>query len=152
MSQFAELFKAVKSESKRSPGNSGNKKPVPVKNLKQVKDKDDKSGENKSGDPLKADAQNLKKQTQVSEKSEKAEAASNAAQRSPQLQEEPKITDTPKKIGKSSNNEYTQVLTYIRRDTHRQIKKVLIDDIEERDLSDLVEELLSDWLKKNVEK
>ncbi len=147
MSQFAELFKAVKSEPKTSSGNSEDKKPASVKNLKQVKAKDEKSGENKSGDALNSDAQNLKKQTQVSEK---AGAASNPTERSPQLQEEPKIVGSPKKIGKSSNNDYTQVLTYIRRDTHRQIKKVLIDDIEERDLSDLVEELLSDWLKKNV--
>ncbi len=147
MSQFTELFKAVKSEPKTPSGNSENKKRSTVKNLKQVKTKDEKSRESKLGNALNSDARNLKKQTQVSEK---AGAASNATERLPQLQEEPKIVDSPKKTGKSSNNAYTQVLTYIRRDTHRQIKKVLIDDIEERDLSDLVEELLSDWLKKNV--
>ena len=146
MSQFAELFKAVKSEPKNSPGNNQNKKPSPDKYLKQVKVKDEKSEENKF-----KDAQNLKKQTQVSAK---AGAASDAPERPPQLkaqlQEELKTASSPKKIGKSSNTDFTQVLTYIRRDTHRQIKKVLIDDIEERDLSDLVEELLSDWLRKNV--
>lgn len=147
MSQFAELFKAVKSESKSSPGNNDNVKLAPVKNLKQVKAKDEKSGGNKSGDTLNSDAQNLKKQTQVSEK---AAAASGATERPSQLQEEPNIAGSQKKIGKSSNADYTQVLTYIRRDTHRQIKKVLIDDPDERNLSDLVEELLSDWLKKNV--
>ncbi len=151
MSQFAELFKAVKSESKSSPGNNDNVKLAPVKNLKQVKAKDEKSGGDKSGDALNSEAQNLQKQTQVSEK---AGAASNATERLPQrqaqLQEEPKIVGSPKKIGKSSNADYTQVLTYIRRDTHRRIKKVLIDDPDERNLSDLVEELLSDWLKKNV--
>jgi len=151
MSQFAELFKAVKSESKSSPGNDDKVKLAPVKNLKQVKAKDEKSGGNKSGDALNSEAQNLQKQTQVSEK---AGAASKAAERPPQiqaqLQEEQKIVGSPKKIGKSSNTDFTQVLTYIRRDTHRQIKKVLIDDPDERDLSDLVEELLSDWLKKNV--
>jgi len=122
MSQFAELFKAVKNEPKNSPGNNENKKPAAIKNLKQVKD--DNGAENKSGDALNSDAQNL--------------------------QEEPKIVGSPKKIGKSSNTDFTQVLTYIRRDTHRQIKKVLIDDPDERDLSDLVEELLRGWLKKNV--
>ena len=44
MSQFAELFKAVKSESKSSPGNNDKVKLAPVKNLKQVKAKDEKSG------------------------------------------------------------------------------------------------------------
>lgn len=149
MSQFAELFKAVKSGTKISPRSNENKKPGSVKNLKRVKD--DKGAESKSGDALNSEAQNLQKQTQVSEK---AGAASNATERLPQRQaqhqEEPNITGSPKKIGKSSNADYTQVLTYIRRDTHRQIKKVLIDDPDERNLSDLVEELLSDWLKKNV--
>ncbi|MBA2621036.1 MAG: hypothetical protein H0U87_07540 [Acidobacteria bacterium] len=149
MSQFAELFKAVKNEPKNSPGNNENVKPAAVKKLNQVKD--DKGAENKSSDELNSDAQNLQKQTQVSEK---AGAASKAGERLPQIQaqhqEEPNITGSPKKIGKSSNADYTQVLTYIRRDTHRQIKKVLIDDPDERNLSDLVEELLSDWLKKNV--
>lgn len=147
MSQFAELFKVVKNEPKNLPGNNENKKPIAVKNMKQVKAKDKKNGENKSGNTPNSDAQNLKKQTQVSEK---ARMASNPIEKPPQLQEELKIVGSPKKIGKSSNADYTQVLTYIRRDTHRQIKKVLIDDPDERDLSDLVEELLSDWLKKNV--
>ncbi len=50
--------------------------------------------------------------------------------------------------GKSSNADYTQVLTYIKRNTHRQVKKSLFDDPQNRDLSELVEELLADWLKK----
>lgn len=59
------------------------------------------------------------------------------------------MTKSSRKNGKSSNDDYTQVLTYIRKDTHKQMKKALIDDPEERDLSDLVEQLLSDWLLKN---
>ncbi len=51
--------------------------------------------------------------------------------------------------GKSSNAEYTQVLSYIKRDTHRAVKKALFDDLQNRDLSELVEELLTGWLKKN---
>ena len=50
--------------------------------------------------------------------------------------------------GKSSSPDYTQVLTYVRKDTHNKVKAALIFDERERDLSDLVEELLSDWLKK----
>lgn len=49
--------------------------------------------------------------------------------------------------GKSSNPDYAQVLTYIKRDTHRAVKKALLDDAANRDLSDLVEELLSRWVK-----
>lgn len=51
--------------------------------------------------------------------------------------------------GKSSNADYAQVLTYIKRDTHRAVKKTLFDDPQSRDLSELVEELLTGWLKKN---
>jgi hypothetical protein len=51
--------------------------------------------------------------------------------------------------GKSSSADYTQVLTYIKRNTHRQVKKSLFDDPQNRDLSELVEELLAEWLKKN---
>lgn len=52
-------------------------------------------------------------------------------------------------VGKSSNADYTQVLSYIRRDTHRAVKKALFDDPQNRDLSELVEELLTGWLEKN---
>ncbi len=51
--------------------------------------------------------------------------------------------------GKSSNSDYTQVLTYVKKDTHNAVKAALIYDHKKRDLSDLVEELLSDWIKKN---
>lgn len=148
MSQFAELFKAVKNEPKNAPVNNENKKPLPVKNSKRVKAENEESGKNKSGDALSSDARNIKKQTRISEKA--ATASSSTEQPLQPREEEPKVESNSKKIGKSSNADYTQVLTYIRRDTHRGIKKVLIDDPGERDLSDLVEELLGDWLKKNV--
>lgn len=53
------------------------------------------------------------------------------------------------KTGKSSNPDYTQVLTYIQRGTHNQVKAALIFDDQKRDLSDLVEELLAGWVEKN---
>jgi hypothetical protein len=148
MSQFAELFKAVKSEPKDSPEGNENKKLAAVKDFKHVKAEYENGEEDKSGEALNSAAQNLKKGTQVFEK---AGAVGSATERLLLLQEEPKIVaGSPKKPGKSRNTDFTQVLTYIRRDTHRQTKKVLIDDPDERDLSDLVEELLSGWLKKNV--
>jgi hypothetical protein len=53
-----------------------------------------------------------------------------------------------KRTGKSSNPSYTQVLTYIKRDTHKEVKKVLFEESGRVDLSALVEELLAKWLQK----
>jgi outer membrane biosynthesis protein TonB len=60
----------------------------------------------------------------------------------------PKLETKKRESGKSSNADYTQVLTYIRRETHKAVKRALLDDEQERNLSDLVEELLAGWLKK----
>jgi hypothetical protein len=48
-------------------------------------------------------------------------------------------------VGKRSDNDYRQVSAYIRKDTHHQVKIALLQ--EEREFSELVEELLSGWLK-----
>ncbi len=48
-------------------------------------------------------------------------------------------------VGKRSDDEYRQVSAYIRKDTHQQVKLTLLQ--EEREFSELVEELLSSWLK-----
>lgn len=53
------------------------------------------------------------------------------------------------KVGKSKNPEFTQVLTYLKKSTHNAVKAALIFDEKERDLSDLVEELLKVWITKN---
>ncbi len=46
--------------------------------------------------------------------------------------------------GKRSNDEYRQVSAYIRKDTHRRTKMALLE--ENREFSELVEELLQYWL------
>lgn len=46
--------------------------------------------------------------------------------------------------GKRSNDEYRQVSAYVRKDTHRRVKMALLE--EDREFSELVEELLNDWL------
>ena len=46
--------------------------------------------------------------------------------------------------GKRSNEDYRQVSAYIRKDTHRRVKIALLE--EEREFSELVEELLSRWV------
>lgn len=48
--------------------------------------------------------------------------------------------------GKSNDDRYFQIGPYIKRTTYIEIKKRLIDDHKNRDLSDLVEELLSQWI------
>ncbi len=48
---------------------------------------------------------------------------------------------------KRDDPDYKQALAYVRRDTHKQVMAALAT--QEREFSDLVEELLSKWLKVN---
>jgi hypothetical protein len=48
--------------------------------------------------------------------------------------------------GKRDNQEYTQASAYIRKDTHRRVKAALILEGKGREYSELVEELLNEWL------
>ena len=48
--------------------------------------------------------------------------------------------------GKRSNPDYKQISALIRKDTHRAVVRVLLDDGESRDVSDLLQELLQGWL------
>ena len=52
-----------------------------------------------------------------------------------------------KPLAKSSDPAFTKFTTYIRKTTHRAAKMRVVG--EDRELSDLVESLLTDWLKKN---
>ena len=57
-------------------------------------------------------------------------------------------TSTPKKrksTGKRTDPTYKQVGAYIKKDTYLQIQKLLLDK-PDKDFSDLVQELLSDYL------
>lgn len=49
--------------------------------------------------------------------------------------------------GKRSDPDFVGFTTYIRRQTHRGVKRALLDEPEEREMSELVEELLANWLK-----
>ena len=46
--------------------------------------------------------------------------------------------------GKSADPDYVKLTSYIRRETHREVKRRLIDD--GREISELVEALLGGWL------
>lgn len=49
--------------------------------------------------------------------------------------------------GKRSDPEYEQVTAYIRKATHTSVKIALLQENQGREFSELVEELLSQWLK-----
>lgn len=65
----------------------------------------------------------------------------------------PTISDLPASrqrgrpaTGKRSDPDFEQVTVYLRRRTHLDIKKALLDRTDRLDFSDLVEELLQGWL------
>jgi hypothetical protein len=53
----------------------------------------------------------------------------------------------PKRLAKSADPSFMKFTTYIKKTTHIGVKTRLVS--KEKELSDLVEELLSNWLKKN---
>ncbi len=58
--------------------------------------------------------------------------------------------ESPKRgrpAGKRSAPDYVGFTTYIRRDTHRKAKIALLENEDGRELSELVEELIAEWLK-----
>ena len=54
------------------------------------------------------------------------------------------------KVGKRSDPAYRQISTYVRSDLYRSVKRELLMD--ERDFSDLMDELLADWLSRREAK
>ena len=59
----------------------------------------------------------------------------------------PKAKRGRPKVGKRSNTDYIQITAYIRSVTHKNTKIALIEQGNERDMGDLIDELLSEWLK-----
>ena len=51
------------------------------------------------------------------------------------------------RTGKSSDPNYTQITAYISKQTHKDMKLALLLEGEEREISELIEELLLDWLQ-----
>jgi hypothetical protein len=52
--------------------------------------------------------------------------------------------DTLKRVGKRSNPDYTQITAYVRKNTHENVMRKIY---KQQEFSELLEELLSDWLK-----
>lgn len=66
----------------------------------------------------------------------------------PQLLEE--AEQSPKRgrpLGKRSHPNYEQVTAYIKKDTYQEIKISLLREGQKREFSELIQELLEDWLK-----
>lgn len=61
---------------------------------------------------------------------------------------------TSRRVGrpnaKRSDPDFVQTTAYIRKDTHRDVKIALLHDDQKREFSQLVEELLSNWLKSSI--
>jgi hypothetical protein len=53
----------------------------------------------------------------------------------------------PKRLAKSTDPSFMKFTTYVKKATHLGVKTRLVS--KEKELSDLVEELLSNWLKEN---
>lgn len=60
-----------------------------------------------------------------------------------QQPESSKIPGRPK--GKRSDPNFTQVTSYVKKETYKQVKRELLDD--EREFSELIQELLEEWLE-----
>jgi hypothetical protein len=56
----------------------------------------------------------------------------------------PEPIATSRKRGKSADPEYVKLTSYIRRQTHLQVKRKLLD--RGMEISELVEELMNSWL------
>jgi hypothetical protein len=54
------------------------------------------------------------------------------------------VAVAPPKVGKRSDPAYRQISTYVRSDLYRSVKRELLMD--ERDFSDLMDELLAGWV------
>lgn len=63
----------------------------------------------------------------------------------PQSQQSVKPRGRPK--GKRSDPAFEQVTAYIRKSTHQGVKIALLQEGEDREFSELVEELLDEWLR-----
>jgi hypothetical protein len=67
------------------------------------------------------------------------------AKKGTSVQADDSPTESSPRKGKRNDPAYTQISAYIRKDTHRAVMQEIVT---KRDLSDLIEELFTEWLKK----
>lgn len=84
-------------------------------------------------------------------KSQNKEKGKRASRKVKAQQSAEDQTDESRRRGrpraKRSDPEFVGFTTYIRKETHRKAKMALLEEAEGRELSELVEDLLSKWLK-----
>ena len=54
--------------------------------------------------------------------------------------------EEPKRVGKRSHPDFTQITAYIKKNTHEDVMRKIY---KRQEFSELLEELLTDWLKKS---
>jgi hypothetical protein len=69
---------------------------------------------------------------------------------SPALSEVPAPKKRGRPPGKRSSADHDQVTAYIRHDTRLKVKSALIQEGEQQDFSELIESLLTQWLKSRI--
>lgn len=102
------------------------------------------SSKNRFGDILEI-ARNQGEETPYVEEEEGTPAEETLRSR-PDKNHEPQGKRGRPKVGKRSNAAYTQITAYIRTSTHKQAKIALIKE-GRRDMGDLIDELLSQWIE-----
>ena len=85
--------------------------------------------------------------TQRVQKKEKQEKEKQEKEDAPDQEAEVEGARRGRPRGKRSSDDFVQVTAYIGKDTHRGVKIALLGEGEGREFSELVEELLADWLK-----
>lgn len=122
MGQFTGLFKELDSKEK---------KPTKGKTSKPAQDKAEKI----TAEPTTAPAAKELKTVKAKPAATKPKTNGKAA-------------DAPAPMrGKRSHPDYTQAPAFVRKDTYKAVKIALLNDERGLDYSDLVEELLTAWLK-----
>jgi len=58
-------------------------------------------------------------------------------------------TESVKQLAKSRDTDYTQTSVYIKKETQTMVKRALLVDTQNRDFSELVEDLILAWAVKN---
>ena len=75
-----------------------------------------------------------------------ANTSSTQKPESPNIQKSEKSRGRP--AGKRTDPDYAQVTAYIRKDTHHAVKLRLMQEDQGREFSELVQELLAEWLQR----
>lgn len=87
-----------------------------------------------------------KKASAANEEKPKKRVAKKASPDPPPVVEKSEIPAS----AKSRNSDFEQTLVYLKKETKKEVKRSLLDDAANRNFSDLVEDLLSDWLHRRT--